>query len=208
MANALSTTAAAHGDVQLTGTVLKLTNYGDTHRIVDVLTAEMGRTSLLARGARASKKRFGGSLDVFARLRLHAVRGRGLWVLQAIDVDDLRLGIRTAWEPMQRAGLFCACARRLAAEHQAMPELLHALDSALDMLAQGKTRQRPRGTLNLCKPRALSRTCARVACAVPPPRRIWSAAQALCAVAAPRTRPPCLPRWSLRWPGPSRAMTT
>lgn len=134
--SAFSTSKQGH--LALTGTVLRLTNYGEAHRIVEILSHEMGKVSLLARGARASKRRFAGTLDVFATLRFQVTRGRGLWTLQAADQANMRLGIRTAWERLERGGLLCACVRRLAPEHEAAPTMLSMLEAGLDLLARGE----------------------------------------------------------------------
>src|SRR5690242_13998381 len=94
-------------EITCDGVVLHMRPFGDSHRIIDVLTAEFGRLPLLARGARASRKRFGGILDVFAGLRLHIKRGRGLWTLEAADVQNLRFDLRQDLERLQAAYALC-----------------------------------------------------------------------------------------------------
>jgi DNA repair protein RecO (recombination protein O) len=121
----------------LHGTILRLQNYCDTDRIVEVLSQEEGRISLFARGARASKKRFMGVLDLFASLRMQVTPREGLWILQSAEVLNLRLGIRESWSLFTRANVLCDCVRALSAEGQATPELLDALLKGLDHLANG-----------------------------------------------------------------------
>lgn len=47
--------------------VLRMVDHAEKHRIVTLFTAEHGRIATLARGARGSKRRFGGHMDIFHR---------------------------------------------------------------------------------------------------------------------------------------------
>lgn len=126
------------GHRTLEGVVLAVRNWGDAHRIVEVLSAEEGRIGLLARGARASRRRFAGALDLFVSLRLET-RTRGeLWSLEAADVRTPRLGIRSSLDALQRASLLAECARAVTAEHQPAPDMYVALTAALDALDRGE----------------------------------------------------------------------
>jgi DNA repair protein RecO (recombination protein O) len=53
--------------------LLRSVDYGESDRIVHLLTADSGRLTAIAKGARRSHKRFPGTLDVFNHL---AIRGR------------------------------------------------------------------------------------------------------------------------------------
>ena len=48
--------------------VLRALDFGETSRIVTLYTAEMGKLSVLAKGARSSKSRFGSTLDPLAHI--------------------------------------------------------------------------------------------------------------------------------------------
>ena len=122
----------------LQGVVVRLSNYGDSHRIVELLTADEGRVSLIARGARASKRRFAGALDLFVSLEARALPGSGLWTLSGVDIRSLRLGVRTSLERIGRASLICDCARVLTAEHQEARETYVAVCRALDCIDRGE----------------------------------------------------------------------
>lgn len=60
----------------LAAIVLRKTPYGDHDLIVDLLTAEAGRMTVRARGARRSQKRFGGALEIGTGLDAELTRGR------------------------------------------------------------------------------------------------------------------------------------
>ena len=122
---------------QLQGVIVRLASYGDSDRIVELLTPDEGRISLIARGARASKKRFAGALDLFVSVEANVVSGSGLWTLTGVDVRSLRLGVRESLDRIGRASLLCDCARALSAERQEAPQIYAALCRALDCLDQG-----------------------------------------------------------------------
>lgn len=126
------------GHRTLEGVVLAMRNWGDAHRILDVLSASDGRVALLARGARASRRRFAGALDLFVSLRLETRTRGDLWSLEAADVLAPRLGIRASLEALQRASVLAECARVVAPEHQPAPDLYAALTAALDALHRGE----------------------------------------------------------------------
>lgn len=50
--------------------LLRSVDYGESDRIVHFLTADRGRLTAIAKGARRSKRRFPGTLDVFNRLQI------------------------------------------------------------------------------------------------------------------------------------------
>jgi DNA repair protein RecO (recombination protein O) len=113
----------------LDGIVVRMTNYGESDRIVEFLTAEEGRVSMIARGARRSRKRFGGALDLFAGLRTHAQPSSNLW--------NLRLELRLNFDLLARASLICDCARVLTPEHHESSDMYGAVRGGLDLLIAG-----------------------------------------------------------------------
>ena len=70
--------------------MLRKVNYGDTDLIVTLLGRDTGKFSAIARGARASKKRFGGGLQPMRCLDLTYSHksGRNLAFLREIDVVE------------------------------------------------------------------------------------------------------------------------
>lgn len=118
-------------------TVLRLVRYGEADLIVDVLTQDTGRLSFIARGARASKRRFAGILDLFATLRLHLQGGKNLPVLGNVDVINARLPIRDSLAQISRASILCECARLLVPEQSESRDMFRLLNRALDLVASG-----------------------------------------------------------------------
>jgi DNA repair protein RecO (recombination protein O) len=68
--------------------VLKKLNFRDTSRIVNLLTKDFGRLSIIAKGARDPKSRFGPILDTFNHLQIVIYRkeGRDLHLLSQCDL--------------------------------------------------------------------------------------------------------------------------
>ena len=57
--------------------LLRSVDYGESDRVLTLLSEERGKIAAIARGARSSRKRFGGALEPFALLEVSLARGRG-----------------------------------------------------------------------------------------------------------------------------------
>lgn len=102
--------------MQLEGVVIHMANHREADRIVEVMTPGVGRLRLRAPAARRSRRRFGGGLDLFSRLRLALHRGGAhapgaLPLLDAIEVVDPHAGLRDSLEALAVAGLLCQLVR-------------------------------------------------------------------------------------------------
>src|SRR3978361_1459664 len=75
--------------------VLHAFDYLETSRILRLLTPDAGVQSVLARGARNSRKRFGGGLDLFAEgeVQLQTREGRDLHTLAGFDASKGRASV-------------------------------------------------------------------------------------------------------------------
>jgi len=66
------------GRAHLTDAVLlRSVDFGEADRVVTLLTRDQGKVGALARGARRSRKRFGGALEPFCLLEVELGAGRG-----------------------------------------------------------------------------------------------------------------------------------
>lgn len=77
--------------------MLRSVDFGESDRIVHFLTSDRGRLTAIAKGARRSRRRFPGTLDVFNRLEIEGrlkPRASMAFLEQARLVDPF-LGIRT-----------------------------------------------------------------------------------------------------------------
>ncbi len=117
--------------------VLHCTDYGDADRIVALLTRESGILSGYARNARNSKRRFGGALHPFSRLRITWQQRRrgGLPQLAEVELLDGAHGLMADLDAMALAAYGCELIRALWPEAQPVPELYDLLQAFLEALA-------------------------------------------------------------------------
>jgi DNA repair protein RecO (recombination protein O) len=114
--------------------VLAARDYGEADKIVILFTREHGKIGGLARNAKKSRKRFGGSLEVFARLRLQIVLKEGLSRLEGTDLITIFPHIREDLAKIGYAGYACELVDRLLPEAQPSARLYRLLVSYLEYL--------------------------------------------------------------------------
>ncbi|MEE2751098.1 MAG: DNA repair protein RecO [Myxococcota bacterium] len=115
--------------------VIGQTDYGEADRIVKLLTPDSGRISVMARGARRSKKRFGGTLDLGNRVEMQLVAGRGrLSVLSECTLLRGHAHVRNDLGCLALLNYACEWVGALAREEHAEPKLFGLLEVALAVL--------------------------------------------------------------------------
>ena len=120
--------------LKLRGIVLHTVDYGESDRVVTLLTRELGKVSAFARGARASRRRFGGALEPFTLLSAEA-RTRSasdLLLLESVAVVEAHGGIRGDLARIGCAAYAAELSRELVRDWEAHPRLF---DLLLDYLA-------------------------------------------------------------------------
>ncbi len=80
--------------------VLRAIAYGESDLVVHLLVRGRGRIPAFARGARSSRKRFGGALEPFHRVEalLAEREGQELWALREARLVDGHAGLRECGE--------------------------------------------------------------------------------------------------------------
>ena len=107
-------------DDGLRALVLRTTPYRESDLIVDLLTDGRGRIGVMARGARKSRKRFGGALEVGTRLAVGlSRRSRGLPSLSSCDIIAPVMHIRADLDAFHQLAYSLELARLLSTEGQA-----------------------------------------------------------------------------------------
>ncbi|NOY94543.1 MAG: DNA repair protein RecO [Deltaproteobacteria bacterium] len=85
--------------------LLRSVDYRDADRIVTLLSRDHGPISALARGARKSRKRFGGSLEPCMLLRVELAETRGdLYRLASAEVKHHYANLASSLDSLRRAG--------------------------------------------------------------------------------------------------------
>lgn len=107
--------------------LLRAVDYRDHDRIVTLLTREHGAIGVMARGARRSRKRFGGALEPFQRLAITWKPGRGLGTLAEAVVRQSHPALLGSLAKLRVAGEGTAFVRTLCAEGQAEPVVFDEL---------------------------------------------------------------------------------
>ena len=117
------------------GIVLRRIDYGESDRILTVLTLEHGKIGVIARGVRKSQSRLASRTDLFTRSRMQLARGRG-------ELDVLTQAETVAATPLRSDARRAACASlcaeltdRVLESHHADPEIYALVARALTACA-------------------------------------------------------------------------
>ena len=114
--------------------VIGVTDYRESDKLLTLFTREHGKVRGLARGARRSARRFGGTLELFARLDVQIALRDGLSLLQEADVVTVYPGIRSDLYTICWAGYACELVEQLAPEKLPLPRLYRLLVAYLERL--------------------------------------------------------------------------
>lgn len=113
-------------------------DYGESDRVVTLLTRELGCVSAMARAARKSKRRFAGALEGFAVIQVELSTGRGaLSRLEAARVTRVFPRLLTNLAALDAAGTLLRLARDILPERAPEPEVFDSLIEALELLDGG-----------------------------------------------------------------------
>lgn len=117
--------------------VLHAFNYSETSRILRIATRDAGVQSVLARGARRPKSRFGSALDLFAQgaAQLYLKEGRDLQTLSAFDVTRARAALAADLGRFAGASAVAELVLRFGTADDVHEALFDALADALDRIA-------------------------------------------------------------------------
>ncbi len=123
--------------LQTDAIVLHAANYLESSRLLRLLTREGGVQSVVARGARSSKKRFGSAVDLFAegQAQIQLKAGRDLHGLNAFDVTRSRASIATDLARFTAASAVAEVVLRLVHDEEA-PDIYEVVRQGLDRLSE------------------------------------------------------------------------
>lgn len=121
--------------VKVEAIVLRVVDYGESDRIVTLLTRERGKVGAFARGARASRRRFAGLLEPFTLLSAELTDRRGdLLGLESASALRAHGGIRGDLARIAVAGYATELAGELVRDAEPHPELFALLGDLLAAL--------------------------------------------------------------------------
>ncbi|MBA3340982.1 MAG: DNA repair protein RecO [Gemmatimonadaceae bacterium] len=115
--------------------VLHAFDYLETSRIIRLMTRDAGIQSVLARGARNSRKRFGNAVDLFAQgtAEIHFRPDRELQSLNALEVTRSRSQMAQDVGRFTAGSMIAELAMRCTSDEPA-PGLFDAVEMALDRI--------------------------------------------------------------------------
>jgi DNA repair protein RecO (recombination protein O) len=116
--------------------VLHAFDYRETSRIVRLVTRELGVVSVIARGAKRPKNKFGAALDLFASgvAEFTTIPGRDLHALVSFDATRSRAALAASLDRFAAAAALAELLLRFAPE-EAASDLLDTVSDALDDIA-------------------------------------------------------------------------
>lgn len=117
--------------------LLRRTPYGESDLILLLFTEQLGKVSAIARGARKSQKRFGGSLEPFhtLQLRLSERVGAELLTLEEATLSVPRVALVSDRERMDVGGVLLRWVRAAAPARTREPGVWWVLTHALEQLS-------------------------------------------------------------------------
>lgn len=108
--------------------LLRSVDFGEADRIVTLFTETVGKVSVMARGARSSRRRFGGALEPFSLIDVEVAPGRGqLDRLSAARIERPFVRLLGRLTHMREGGYALEAIRALLPERQPEPRLFTAL---------------------------------------------------------------------------------
>jgi len=121
--------------------ILRYTNYGEADRIVSLLTKEHGVYSAFARNARNSRRRFGGALQPFNRIRViwQQRRRAGMPQLAEIELLEAATPLVTDLDALALAAYGCELVSVLLPEEQPVDDLYRIVVAFLSHLPEAES---------------------------------------------------------------------
>lgn len=121
------------------GIVVGGVDYGEADRIVTLLTRDHGKLKGMARSAKKSRRRFGASLELCAKVEVlfRERPGAELVHLESCELLDGYLALRGELTSLAAASYAAELCREVAQEREASPRLFALLDRFLGAVARG-----------------------------------------------------------------------
>jgi len=119
--------------------VLKRLSFGETDRLVTLLTRDRGKLGAVAKGARGPRSRLAGVTEPFTYFHGLLAVGQNLDVLTQAEVQDSFVGLRKDLVKVGYASYFVELVDAATEERQPVPELWELLVASLSTLESSTT---------------------------------------------------------------------
>lgn len=121
------------------GIVLRSYPFGDSHRVVVLLSPNTGKMRTVAKGIRKTKSRFGGRLEPFTHVDLILYKGQNLDTITQVAIIEPFPHLRTNLDAVVAAGTMVEAVDAVAQEGESSMRLFLLLQRALRALDAGET---------------------------------------------------------------------
>lgn len=125
------------GLYKIEGIVLRRRPLGEADRLVTVLSKDHGKMTVVAKGARRPRSRFGGRLEPPTRVRALLAEGRSLDIISQVDVIDAYRALRGGLGPIGLTNVVLEMADRALADRHPHPEVYSLLADTLALIGGG-----------------------------------------------------------------------
>lgn len=121
-----------------TGLVLRETTYKESSKILTVLTADEGRITVMAKGARRRGSKTAGAAQLLAYSAMTLYNSKGRWTLAEAHSIEMFQGLRDDIELLSLGSYFAELLEALSDEDSPSPEMLSLGLNALFALSELK----------------------------------------------------------------------
>ncbi len=115
--------------------ILTRWNYGESDRVLTVISNHHGKLRLLAKGVRKPKSRKRGHLEVFSHIKFSASKGRGLDLITEVETVESFHGVRKNLKKVVLAYYFMEVVSRVVHEGEANLKLYEIIQKFLGKLS-------------------------------------------------------------------------
>lgn len=123
--------------IKTEGIVIRTRDYGESHKVVVLFTAERGKLPVLARGAKKPRSRLGAVTQLFTRGQYLCFLGSGMGTLSQGELISSHHGLRSDLLLTATAAYLVELLDRMTEEKDPSPALYRLLSSTLDQLEGG-----------------------------------------------------------------------
>lgn len=120
------------------GIIIRTTNYGETNKILTIYSREIGKVTLMARGAKKPRSRFASSSQLFIYGSFVYQRSKGIGTLNQADIIDSFREIRSDLMLTAYAANMVELLDKLTEDHESNPYLYEILYQLLHHLDEGE----------------------------------------------------------------------
>jgi DNA repair protein RecO (recombination protein O) len=116
--------------------VLSHRDYGEADRMIGLYTRELGKITVLAKGARKARSRKAGHLEPFTRVSLQLAHGQSLHIITQAETIDAYLPLREDLLAFGHAAYAVELVERIAYEGEENQALFRLLTATLKRLSE------------------------------------------------------------------------